>query len=159
MIPAMSNQNLDTLNKAYYFGEYDLKEYRDLRSKLIDDLTQANDNPTQPIAESKSLPTLKISSTEKKSAPSETDQTSNKGTHSGPGSSVNSSSNKSSDKNNSQKNLHRNSHKQTSKSNSEVSAVSSSEDERAHRGPSALQFLWVSIAIILFIYMYTATIE
>ena len=31
--------------------------------------------------------------------------------------------------------------------------------EKHHRGPSFLQFLWVSIAILLFIYMYTATID
>ena len=37
--------------------------------------------------------------------------------------------------------------------------ASSVSADKSHRGPSFLQFLWVSIAILLFIYMYTATID
>lgn len=106
----MSNRRLDTLNKAYYFGEYDLIEYRELRSKLIDEVTHADENPTQKISE-----------------PS----------------------------------THQDTIKMTASANAgekKLGAVTPLDHDR-HRGPSALQFLWVSIAIILFIYMYTAAIE
>lgn len=101
----MSHQRLDALNKAYYYGEYDLKEYRNLRSKVIDEETTPSvEQPPEQFANAKSPPTLKIKA-QKESAPAP------------------------------------------------------AEPDKVRRGPSALQFLWISIAVILFIYMYTATIE
>lgn len=98
----MTDQRLDTLNKAYFYGDYGIEEYRKLRSVLIDEITQYQGSQEQVPAPS--YPTLKIKAPD------------------------------------------------TPRS-SEVSS------EKSQRGPSVLQFLWVSIAIILFIYMYTASIE
>lgn len=39
------------------------------------------------------------------------------------------------------------------------SIIPPNEQVGSQSGPSVLQFLWVSVAVILFIYMYTATID
>ncbi|MFV2055691.1 MAG: hypothetical protein ACC707_04450 [Thiohalomonadales bacterium] len=102
----MTDRHIDSLNKAYLLGEYDLKRYRELRVQLIDEFTHSKP-PVVTTGEDKDRvtdPTLKI--TQPKPAP-------------------------------------------------DLSGVSA---EKNHRGPSFLQFLWVSIAVLLFIYMYTASI-
>lgn len=119
----MTDQRLESLNKAYLVGEYDLKRYRELREELIDEftnstpggcssdrLTDEDDSTKEYVSE----PTLKI--TEPPKPPK-------------------------------------------IKASALGHVNSSIEAEKHHRGPSFLQFLWVSIAILLFVYMYTASID
>jgi hypothetical protein len=125
----MTDQKLESLNKAYLLGEYDLKRYRELREAYIDVITgvvtgvsisatKTIDTNVKQLAkeitqEVDSDPTLQITAV--KPATSATPK---------PG-----------------------------------AAASSMRPEKSHRGPNFLQFLWVSVAILLFIYMYTATID
>jgi len=108
------NARLAALNKAYYFGEYDLSEYRQLRDALIDDITQKDNLPqndnTQRINTIQHNNTLKIDP-------------------------------------------------QKPHTVAVKSIVPPSENIEQQSGPSVLQFLWVSVAVIVFIYMYTATID
>jgi hypothetical protein len=113
-----NNRRLSALNQAYYFGELDLSEYRQLRSRLIDEQTQNDSDQTQRINTIQHNHTLKMDSTTQ--APLE------------------------------------------EKKRPSVSVKSINipgEDFKSQNGPSVLQFLWVSVAVILFIYMYTATID
>jgi len=110
----VNNVRLATLNKAYYFGEYDLTEYRHLRDQLIDDITfkdNIRDDGTQRINTIQQSQTLKIDP------------------------------------------------KQKPNPVAVKSIIPPNESIESHNGPSILQFLWVSVAVILFIYMYTATID
>jgi len=108
-----NNPRLATLNKAYYFGEYDLSEYRHLRNRLIDEITKKDEqrpDQTQRFNPIQQNHTIKIDP-------------------------------------------------KAAQPVSVKSIIPPSEDLDSHRGPSVLQFLWVSVAVILFIYMYTATID
>lgn len=108
-----NNVRLAALNKAYYFGEYDLSEYRQLREQLIDEITRkddANQDKTQRYNSIQQNHTLKVDP-------------------------------------------------QTPQNVAVKSIIPPTENISSHSGPSVLQFLWVSVAVILFIYMYTATID
>ena len=113
----MMDRQLDTLNKAYLLGDYDLKRYRELREELIDEFTdyKPNQNPVAKLNDLTSDPTLQLN----------------------------------------EPTLQLNEAKPP---NIEHSSIGGIKTEKHHRGPSFLQFLWVSIAVLLFIYMYTASI-
>jgi len=109
----VNDARLATLNKAYYFGEYDLPEYRQLRDQLIDEITQkdlAKEDITQRINTIQQHHTIKIES-------------------------------------------------QKTHTVAVRSIIPPNESLESQNGPSVMQFLWVSVAVILFIYMYTATID
>lgn len=112
-----NNRRLASLNQAYYYGEFDLSEYRQLRSKLIDELTQKDSDQTQRLNTIQQNHTLKIDSNQQPEM-------------------------------------------EAKKQSVSVKSISvSAEELKSQNGPSVLQFLWVSVAVILFIYMYTATID
>jgi len=107
-----NNARLTALNKAYYFGEFDLSEYRHLRDQLIDELTKSDidADTTQRMQTPQQSQTMKLNQNKAQAVAMK-------------------------------------------------SIIPPSEQIGSQSGPSVLQFLWVSVAVILFIYMYTATID
>ena len=126
----MTDPQLEILNKAYLVGEYDLKRYRELREQHIDAVTGGDDDYDDAPTQSIDLGITSVLKQTTILRPVEESEPTLQITEARP------------------PNISRN-----AKLSTDLSA------DKQHRGPSFLQFLWVSIAVLLFIYMYTATID